>query len=524
MDNQIYEKNLRRLTELRNDDHHAVRIAFCGKFKSGKSSLLNLLLDASLPVKSTTATGTITKILYGRHCAIMRQDGSLQNVPASEIGKYISIQEKRLDGVSVSSAQYAYVGSRAKLLQRGKVEFWDTPGLEDDPTLSRITMDALEKCDMVVYVMHANQVLSQYEKRILPQLHKKMGGNILFVINHIDELHGEDVKTVAEYVRSGLGKYKNSNYTGPNILLTSAKPGRPQIGALHCAIQKICGTKQARLNVITSASRSKAQYIQDDWLDFIRQDTQDAQSEKENYAGSIQADIAAKRENLCLVYEKCTQKTDAIQKALVDSLQDPRDWRLVLLNYQKEKCWEEKFVTEAPKRIKARLNELVSKTNSDMQNALSGTFLETDTFGIQLNEALVWQKANWYKNFSRPLLFPEKRFRQYAKDCVDACIYSVMTFCIPRVLSGIAASFDRFRNSSTAHYKKAILEVHAEESLTQGLQQREAELSAIQRYQSQLMQLKEEIDSGNLRRSFLYRLRDALAWLFPGLLNRERFA
>ena len=191
MENLIYQDNLNRLRELQKDDHHAVRIAFCGKFKSGKSSLLNLLLGTRLPVKSTTATGSVTKIVYGRYSAIKKEDGTLQSIPAEEIGTYISIRGKDLDGVTTSDVQYAYIASRSKLLKRGKVEFWDTPGLEDDPKLSQVTMDALEKCDMVVYVMHANQVLSQYEKRHMPKLHMKMGGIILFVENHKDQFRDE---------------------------------------------------------------------------------------------------------------------------------------------------------------------------------------------------------------------------------------------------------------------------------------------------------------------------------------------
>lgn len=42
-----------------------MRIAVCGKFKSGKTSLLNLLLGIVLPVRAVTAAKLVTQIEKG---------------------------------------------------------------------------------------------------------------------------------------------------------------------------------------------------------------------------------------------------------------------------------------------------------------------------------------------------------------------------------------------------------------------------------------------------------------------------
>ena len=44
------------------EGNRPMRIAICGKFKSGKTSLLNLLLGLDLPVRAITATKLITRI------------------------------------------------------------------------------------------------------------------------------------------------------------------------------------------------------------------------------------------------------------------------------------------------------------------------------------------------------------------------------------------------------------------------------------------------------------------------------
>lgn len=78
----------------------------CGKFKSGKTSLLNLMLGTDLPVKSTTATGIITKVIYGKASAVKMKDGEIKSTPRQELYDYISVVDKNLDGITISDARW----------------------------------------------------------------------------------------------------------------------------------------------------------------------------------------------------------------------------------------------------------------------------------------------------------------------------------------------------------------------------------------------------------------------------------
>lgn len=78
----------------------------CGKFKSGKTSLLNLMLGTDLPVKSTTATGIITKVIYGKASAVKMKDGEIKSTPRQELYDYISVVDKNLDGITIGDARW----------------------------------------------------------------------------------------------------------------------------------------------------------------------------------------------------------------------------------------------------------------------------------------------------------------------------------------------------------------------------------------------------------------------------------
>lgn len=292
MDRQIYIKNLEKLKLIQEDSHHALRIAMCGKFKSGKTSLLNLMLGTSLPVQSVTATGIVTKIIYGDSVAVRMKNGDLKSVSKEEQYDYISVVDKNLDGVTTGDAKCAYIGCRSELLKRGRVEFWDTPGLEDDPSLTQITLDAVHRCDLLIYVMHACQALSQYEKRLFPKLHRLMDGNIIFVVNHMDSLRGDEANNIIMTVGSVLGKYKNRLMPRGNLFFTSAGPRHPYVSQLADSIARLCDENEIRINIFNSAKYGKFSVLEEEWKEYIREDLEAAKKQVRELQELIRAEAA----------------------------------------------------------------------------------------------------------------------------------------------------------------------------------------------------------------------------------------
>lgn len=216
-----------------------MRIAVCGKFKSGKTSLLNLLFGLELPVQAVTATRLVTRIIKGNGSYMETEDGTRTKLATDERNQLILGENN--PGQSPSAG--IVVGCDSPLLgEAGEMEFWDTPGLEDTAELTEITMHALERCDLAILVFDANKFGSWCEKMTLENLQDLLGGNVVYVINRIDLLNSEEdfmhVKRSANYL---LKEYGNEVVGHGHILYTSASPEKSDISMLYAFVSKLAG-------------------------------------------------------------------------------------------------------------------------------------------------------------------------------------------------------------------------------------------------------------------------------------------
>lgn len=221
--------------------HHGgpMRIAVCGKFKSGKTSLLNLLFGLELPVQAVTATRLVTQIKKGTISYVETEDGTRTEMAPGDRNQII-LGEKT---PGQSQTARIIVGCDSPLLgEAGEIEFWDTPGLEDAAELTEITMHALERCDLAILVFDANKFGSWHEKMMLEKLQDLLGGNVVYVINRIDLLNSEEdlmyVKRSANYL---LKDYGNEVVGHGRILYTSASPEKADIHMLYEFVNKLAG-------------------------------------------------------------------------------------------------------------------------------------------------------------------------------------------------------------------------------------------------------------------------------------------
>lgn len=231
-----------------------MRIAICGKFKSGKTSLINLLFGLALPVQAVTATRLVTQIERGERCYRVLEDGTRVEITAEERDKLI-LGEIDAD---ISQPVRIAVGCDSKLLgEAGEVEIWDTPGLEDTPELTEITMRALEQCDLAILIFDANKFGSWYEKMTLEKLQDMLGGNVVYVINRIDLLNtAEDLAHVQRSAKYLLEDYGNDIVGYGKTLFTSASPTAPDIGALYDFLHTLSSDRRMRRMLCEAAAES----------------------------------------------------------------------------------------------------------------------------------------------------------------------------------------------------------------------------------------------------------------------------
>ena len=172
---------------------HPFLIVLLGPFGAGKSSIINALTGRKdlMPVGVTPTTDHISILRYGE-------------------------QEETLE----SDAGVTSVFYPAPLLR--KVSLVDTPGLE---SVFRghedITRNFLHRADIVFLVMLATQALTAQNLKYLQEL-KRFGTRFTVLVNQIDLLSEDELRTVLEFVREECRVEMESE---PEIWTLSARAG-----------------------------------------------------------------------------------------------------------------------------------------------------------------------------------------------------------------------------------------------------------------------------------------------------------
>lgn len=389
----------RYLQRLKDEEGSVLHVAVCGRFNSGKSSLLNLLLGLDLPVKAVTATGVITKIRYGVRSSVRLRDGRCLEVSREKLDQYISVAEKTLDGVVTGEAVIAYVGCSHPLMGRGAVEFWDTPGLEDDPALTKITLDAVRQCDVVVLVMDANRFASQYEKLILRKLQEEMGGNLIVVVNRMD-LPNDQERAAVTQAAERLLKNTGNQWCGTGPSYTSAKPDSPKISSLHDRMIHICQLREIRKECIHAACAARIRAVAGEWRGKIEDELEQVLAKKDAL-GSLLNQFRTLRDRQ--LEQEYKQDADQLKQALTEriyQMDDMSQWRKALETVTGKENWSSQYVALSQSAMKAELDrQFQAMSNSAAQ------IIDRDKYPScfplpKIQRDVVWSGMSWGSNCS----------------------------------------------------------------------------------------------------------------------------
>jgi len=193
------------------------KIAIIGEFSTGKSTIINSLVQKDiLPAKYKPTTNQITIIKDSKdeYVRVSNQPNSSLELTKENVSK--------LDNYSKENIEIG-----VKLPNLANYEIYDTPGVNDPSMFSdEIVFDLIGKVDVVVFTMHATQVLKQSEIDFLTKLiRKKDISKFFFIINQTDLIGDEQYSVKDDFLEklSNLLKVSKSNLAEKTFLYSAKK-------------------------------------------------------------------------------------------------------------------------------------------------------------------------------------------------------------------------------------------------------------------------------------------------------------
>jgi small GTP-binding protein len=178
-----YVSMVKSIIDQINDD--SCTVLFAGRFNTGKSTLLNKLLEREKILK--TSNGETTKTLAWLQYAEEGKEWACYHDFEDTMHR-IGLEEIAAVEPQVFNV---FAGIHAGILKDNAI-FIDTPGLEASDEAADVTMEALENADAVVLVVD-HCAVSEHDKRLIERLQKTGKTEKLFVVvNKMDKVNTDE--------------------------------------------------------------------------------------------------------------------------------------------------------------------------------------------------------------------------------------------------------------------------------------------------------------------------------------------
>ena len=188
-------------------------VAVVGEFKRGKSTLINALLgEYVLPADVIPTTATLNRLTYGvvPHAevvfkAVGDQPERRETIALERLADYVTKLTAESEQMAATIKE-AVVFHNVKYLEH-QADIIDTPGLNDEDTMTEVTYSILPKADASILVILATSPFSGVEGDFLNHMLTTDIGRVVFVVNRVDELRKpEDRMRVLDIVAARIEK------------------------------------------------------------------------------------------------------------------------------------------------------------------------------------------------------------------------------------------------------------------------------------------------------------------------------
>lgn len=399
------------------------KIMVMGNFKNGKSTFINALLGQEiLPAYAVPTTAIINEIKYGeKPKAVLHflnplpekmYDGIPEKalthmrrfkmkdvppieMPVDEIEDFVVIPMgmEHKEAIKQSPFEKVELFWPLDLLKDG-VEIVDSPGLNENPVRTQVTMEYLSKADAIIFVFSALAMGSAGEIAYIDDTLRKNGfgeQSLFCVVNRFDQLTSErEQQRLRKFSDNLLAPYtKHIYYTSAYKGLMGQMQSNPamleesKIPAVETALADYLANERGRIKLATPA-RELVRVIRQDALETIIPQRRNALSTDLDVLKQRYSEAQPEIEKLKQQKDLITSRTEAFIANLIP------DIRRSAVNYFNNlpgqiRIWVEEYEPETkvsalhPKRdAEALSDELVSfvqnKIDSETREWLSGPF------------------------------------------------------------------------------------------------------------------------------------------------------
>jgi len=168
------------------------KIGVIGEFSTGKSTMINTFIQKELlPIGYKPTTNQITIVKDSKKEYVRIKD---------DVDSTLALTPQNILNLNKKSTKHIEIG--VPLPNLSKYEIYDTPGVNDPSMFSdEIVFDLIGEVDVVIFVMHAMQVLKSSEIDFLTKLiRKKDIGKFFFVINQSDLIEDEKYEVKDDFL------------------------------------------------------------------------------------------------------------------------------------------------------------------------------------------------------------------------------------------------------------------------------------------------------------------------------------
>ncbi len=255
---------------------HRFTVAVVGEFKTGKSTFVNALLGVDVvPTDVIPATATLNRITYGLESRIevVFKDGHKESVAFDKLKEYVTKEYVTTD--LLESLDEVVVYHPAPYLMNN-VDVIDTPGLNDDSSMTAVTLSVLPRIDAAILVISGLSPFSDFTRQFLEErLLSSDLGRVIFLVNRLGQLGGaENADRIVSHIEQRITQNvldrarRELGENSPQYKAYMEKIGKPRVFGIDAldALQGILRNDGPRL------AKSRFLPFQDGLRRFLNED------------------------------------------------------------------------------------------------------------------------------------------------------------------------------------------------------------------------------------------------------------